>query len=256
LDVVHSVSEKVIESTDGVVEPMYPKILSARHCWLVSLALAGLGCLIMPWDVSLSRWVHEHPPEANLRSVFDRAETFGHGTGVVMILITIALLARPSRRQITWLAAAAFGAGQAANLLKCFVIRPRPSALPAEEAFASFSMVDWSGNPGIVFLSHVRNSSLHSFPSAHSATAFGLAIALGHSFPRGRWWFLGLAGLVGCHRVCAEAHYPSDVLMGAALGISIGAWAMRRLERSEAVRAERLPTVSPYSVETAEMRAV
>lgn len=229
--------------------------LTARRSWFVSLVLVVLGGLIMPLDVSLSRWVRDHPPEANLRSVFDRAETFGHGTGVVMILITVTLLARPSRRQIAWLAAAPFGAGQAANLFKCFVIRTRPSALSAEEMVASLSVVDWSEDPRFGFLSHFRNSSLHSFPSGHSATAFGLAIALGHLFPRGRWWFLGLAALVGCHRVCAQSHYPSDVLIGAALGISIGAWAMRRLEQSTAKETERLPIVSRHPDQTVELRA-
>lgn len=234
---------------------MNPPNLTARRSWFVSLALVALGCLIMPLDVSLSRWLRDHPPEANLRSVFDRAETFGHGTGVVMILITVALLARPSRRQMTWLAAAPIGAGQAANLLKCFVIRTRPSALSADEMFSSLSAVDWSDDSRFGFLSHFRSSPSHSFPSGHSATAFGLAIALGHLFPRGRWWFLGFAGLVGCHRLCAQSHYASDVLIGAALGISIGASAMRRLERSETGEAEQVPSVSRHPVESTEIRA-
>jgi membrane-associated phospholipid phosphatase len=72
-----------------------------------------------------------------------------------------------------------------------------------------------------------RSESLHdafvqanqSFPSAHTATAFGLALCLASLYPQGKGWFFTLASLVAMQRMVAGAHYLSDVLAGAAIGI-------------------------------------
>jgi len=48
-----------------------------------------------------------------------------------------------------------------------------------------------------------------------------LAVGLAWLFPRWRWLFAAMAVLVGCQRIQAGAHYPSDVLCGAALGYAV-----------------------------------
>ena len=58
-----------------------------------------------------------------------------------------------------------------------------------------------------------------SFPSGHTVTAFATALALGWFAPRLRWPLFALAVLIGLSRVGVGAHYPSDVLAGAALGL-------------------------------------
>jgi membrane-associated phospholipid phosphatase len=63
------------------------------------------------------------------------------------------------------------------------------------------------------------DSSGQSFPSAHMATAVGLAIGLSWLVPRGRWVFPTLALLVGVQRLQSGAHYLSDLCCGAAIGI-------------------------------------
>jgi membrane-associated phospholipid phosphatase len=57
-----------------------------------------------------------------------------------------------------------------------------------------------------------------SFPSAHTATAVGLSAALIWLYPQGRLLFTLLAALVGCQRIASMAHFPSDVMFGAATG--------------------------------------
>jgi membrane-associated phospholipid phosphatase len=59
-----------------------------------------------------------------------------------------------------------------------------------------------------------------SFPSGHTMVAFSLAEVYGSEY--GRWWTYPLAALVGWSRVYEGAHWPSDVLLGAVLGVSIG----------------------------------
>jgi membrane-associated phospholipid phosphatase len=57
-----------------------------------------------------------------------------------------------------------------------------------------------------------------SFPSGHATTAFAALVAFGLLFPRIRpvLWLYAL--LVGASRVIVSAHYPSDVIAGAAFG--------------------------------------
>ena len=59
-----------------------------------------------------------------------------------------------------------------------------------------------------------------SFPSEHSAVAWSIAGAVAHEYPGPLTKLLsyGLATLVTASRVNAKEHFPSDVLVGAALG--------------------------------------
>ncbi len=58
-----------------------------------------------------------------------------------------------------------------------------------------------------------------SFPSGHTSFAFGLALALSFIRPRLRIPLLAVATLVALSRVVGGAHFVSDVIAGAAVGI-------------------------------------
>lgn len=73
-----------------------------------------------------------------------------------------------------------------------------------------------------------------SFPSGHTTTAFAALVAIGAIFPRLRplLWLYALA--IAASRVMVSAHYPSDVLAGAAFGAFVALlvrdwFAVRRL---------------------------
>ena len=91
--------------------------------------------------------------------------------------------------------------------LKAWADAPRPAAtLPAD----SFQLIG-------------TELTRYSFPSGHTATAFALAAALLYSIDRAarrRWALpvLSAAALVGVSRIAVGAHWPVDVLAGAALG--------------------------------------
>jgi membrane-associated phospholipid phosphatase len=61
-----------------------------------------------------------------------------------------------------------------------------------------------------------------SFPSGHTAGSFAAAIALAAFYPRDRRLLLAAASAVGLSRVYLGQHFPSDVVVGAAVGAGIG----------------------------------
>ena len=93
--------------------------------------------------------------------------------------------------------------GVMVNVLKALIGRARPGGV-GDGAFA-FGMM-------------AQGRSWESFPSAHTATIFALAVALSGLFPRLRLIFLTMALWVGLSRIMIGAHWASDVCAGAALG--------------------------------------
>ncbi|MFA6584697.1 MAG: phosphatase PAP2 family protein [Elusimicrobiaceae bacterium] len=131
------------------------------------------------------------------------------GVSFFALPLGLVLLFMPKRRyRIAGLVLlAAFAAGQLVSIgLKDLFARPRPPLA-----------LDW-----------VRGYDVpksFSFPSGHSINAFLMAFVLAWSFRKLRWAFYTAAALVGLSRLYLGAHYPSDVLCGAALGLAVG-WAV------------------------------
>jgi hypothetical protein len=69
-----------------------------------------------------------------------------------------------------------------------------------------------------------------SFPSEHSAAAWSIASVIGHEYPSPYVQLLayGLATAVSASRVDAKQHFPSDVLIGSAIGWLTGEEVYRR----------------------------
>ena len=70
----------------------------------------------------------------------------------------------------------------------------------------------------------------NSFPSAHTFHAWALAAVVANQYgdkPAVRFVAYGLATTVGVARVLARKHFPSDVLIGGALGYGIGRYVYR-----------------------------
>ncbi|MBV9053123.1 MAG: glycosyltransferase [Hyphomicrobiales bacterium] len=102
----------------------------------------------------------------------------------------------------------------ATTILKHVVGRVRPRAF---ESLGAFHFEPFS-----------FAASKASFPSGHATTVAALVVALGAVAPRWKPAVMVLAFFVFFSRVAVEAHYASDVLAGAFIGIA-GASAMRRL---------------------------
>jgi membrane-associated phospholipid phosphatase len=177
------------------------------------MLLLTAPCALMV-DCQIARWWASGSCPRDVRELLRLSELFGHFWGVVGTLVAIYLLDPARRRLLPRVAGAAIGAGMTANLVKMCVARTRPNAFDFDAGvMASFG--GWL--PGL----HAGSGG-QGFPSAHVATAVGLAVALAWLYPAGRRLFLALAVLVACQRMETSAHFLSDVLVGASIGLLIG----------------------------------
>ena len=210
------------------------------------LAAAAALSVDLPIAMTFKQWNREN---ANLHGrdkvihdylgYFDVFETFGHGFGVVLALVVLHQLDPARRWAMPRVLTAALAAGGAADLVKMLIMRSRPNDISADFVGSVWSTFgQWL--PGLN-----ADSGLQSFPSAHTATAAGLAAALTWLYPQGRRLFVALVVLVGCQRIISGAHFPSDVLIGAAVGCTASMFLLHvgplpgRLERWEKSWCER-----------------
>jgi membrane-associated phospholipid phosphatase len=96
-------------------------------------------------------------------------------------------------------------AGGLAELLKLLIRRKRPSELEVY-LFRAWNEQPWS-TKGL------------GLPSSHSAVAFAGSMALALLYPRLAWPALVVAMGCGFTRIASGAHYPTDVVAGAVVGI-------------------------------------
>ncbi|MCA9134771.1 MAG: phosphatase PAP2 family protein [Planctomycetales bacterium] len=184
------------------------------------LALAAAGS--QPWDGSWSISSRSWQLPGDLRRAIALSEVFAHGMGAAAILGSLYLLA-PHRRSALGLAIVlTASSGLAANGLKACFVRVRPHAQQSIVVVGQLRTEQNRSEAGergevAVVAPNFWDARQRSFPSGHAATAWGLAIGLTVVFPRGCWLFALFASLASVQRLTSGAHYPSDVLAGAAI---------------------------------------
>ena len=131
------------------------------------------------------------------------------------LLAAIALALQDRERREWWrrgalLLAAPTVAGIVGELLKIVVRRMRPPDVGSAYAFRAFS-------------DHPFSSRGFGFPSSHAVVAFAAAAILSRMFPRARVVWYAAAGGCAVSRLLAHAHYLSDVVAAALIGLAVAA---------------------------------
>jgi membrane-associated phospholipid phosphatase len=191
----------------------WPRRPIVRGGWVLCGVFVLLGFAALAVDPQVAQWCRAGRLPGDLQKLLNLAEVFGHGAGVTMVLLAVWILDPARRWGFARLAVTTYGAGLIADLLKLVIARTRPRAFDfAQGVLDSF---------GQVFAWGAGGSNQQSFPSAHIATALGLAFGLTWLYPRGRWFFAALAMMVAGQRIASGAHFPSDVSWGAAIGCAV-----------------------------------
>jgi membrane-associated phospholipid phosphatase len=189
-----------------------------RAVWIVLILLgiaAAASYLFL--DTTVSGWFRERPGTRFDNVWVDGFKQLGKaGTPIWLLLVWSCLTNRWRPTLIT--IAAMILVGLSVCPLKAITRRCRPNmtAATSQQGSPQDREIPW----------HQKVS----FPSGDTAVAFAAATTLSSSL--GRLWppalFLA-AGAVGMLRITGQAHYPSDVLAGALVGVLCGLGAIRHV---------------------------
>jgi membrane-associated phospholipid phosphatase len=196
--------------------------LAARHVQLALLLLA-LAAVALSVDVLITASLRQSQRgwRGEVRKFLNVHEGLGHSAGVATILLAVAVLDSAQRRRIWPVIAGVAATGLAVLGLKLSLGRMRPHSLPGNELPTDVWETFTGFWPYLEHGSAALRSGVQSFPSGHAATAAALAVGLAWLYPRGRWLFAYLVLIAMAQRLFAEAHYLSDVLAGAAVGVLV-----------------------------------
>jgi membrane-associated phospholipid phosphatase len=234
---------------EGDYTPRLLRAALARPALVVVVGLAVAACLL-PLDRGAASLARKFQPGGewavgrDLLRTLEFLQQFGDVASSVLVGLTICLLDPPARRRMTDWIVAALASNAVAHLLKALIGRPRPRVILGPNVQPGFDSAwyipgpwrtypVWDGSAG-------RHADLHgwevwralsgdlaSAPSSHTVAASALAVGLTSMYPR--LWPLvwSLVAIVAFARVLLGAHYPSDVVLGAAVGTGLASIAMR-----------------------------
>ncbi|HVZ94489.1 MAG TPA: phosphatase PAP2 family protein [Phycisphaerales bacterium] len=192
----------------------------------IAAVAAVLVLILLPIEGDISGFVVSMAPGGDFRRELTVLQQFGSATTIILVAILIALLDRPRLPRMFDYLLAAGATWLAVFIVKISAGRVRPlhdephrfvgpfRAVPVGKAQAeTYSWEFWK--PGV--------SELWSMPSSHTALAVTAAVFLSIVYPKLRPLVIGWAILVALCRMMFDAHYPSDVVAGAAIAWIISA---------------------------------
>jgi membrane-associated phospholipid phosphatase len=204
--------------------------------WLARVVSLGGGVVIADREDDIQAWI-----QSRRTGAWDKVADFGRPFGDGKYVIPALGLAyacgrlvgndRASRTALLGLESVAVS-GAITGAVKFLAHKHRPSSGAADD-------IPWDG-PGLV-------TSDLSFPSGHSAVAFAVATVFAAEYSEHRLvapLAYGAATLCAFSRMNDNAHYLSDVVVGAAIGHFTARAILARHGRFSESRLRLAPTVS------------
>ena len=198
--------------------------LIAAALWLAAIAIAmcfDRAVAVWSRDAGIDMWLRSHRA---LTEFIKTPGTFAF-TAVVVIVVALTHVKRWRAGGFILLAAGVSGANY---VTKWASGRSRPFKLDQATAQPFFLSPFRGGIGGFMASENL------CFPSGHASLAFATAAAVAILWPRAkwRWCAYSVAALVAVERVLENAHWLSDSVAGAALGVGgahLVAWILSKL---------------------------
>lgn len=185
--------------------------------WIAAIAIAACfdeSVARFVRDAGIARWMVAHPGVASAFKVFGLY-------WCTLIFAVVATFVHPLKWKAGAFLLLATVVSGVNGLIKWIVGRTRPFKLDVMDADGQLKALPFQLSPfrgGIRGLAESKNLC---FPSGHAALAFATAAALAMLWPRAKWRCLAFlaAAFVAVERVSENAHWLSDTVAAAALGI-------------------------------------
>lgn len=207
------------------------RAMTPRRAVLVLIAAVVLAGAALPLDPIVSAQTSKLGLGGDLKREMEYLQQFGAITSCVLIALAILLLDPRGAARLPRAVLALGGNALTVFVLKSLVGRPRPGLNDPYHfggPLTAYTLTRTQRENGVEQQVQVvrhawefwksGTSDLWSLPSNHTAAAFALAAVLSYLYPRVRPLVLCIAVGVGVCRVMFDAHYVSDVIMGAGLG--------------------------------------
>lgn len=196
-----------------------------RRVWApTAIIVALLFVLLLPLDGPISRGMRHVRLGGDVRRELEAIQQFGQGVSTCLVALAIWLQDPPRRRRLADWAAALLVCLLIVNVTKMAVGRPRPLYDDPWVFLGPLGQYPIGAGRGVhhawEFWAGI-SSRLWSMPSSHTAYACVMAVFVGSLYPRLRWLVWGLAAVVGAARIVTTAHYVTDVVVGAGIGLVV-----------------------------------
>jgi membrane-associated phospholipid phosphatase len=187
---------------------------------LITAGIAGIiyVILFLCFDKAIDLWIHNNYANSRLQQVGTYISYLAYGNFIklglafcfILIFIIDPYLKKRWTMNLLYICISVSIAIIIGEGLKYLLGRHRPIMLFEQKLYGLHGFSSkWA---------------LNSTPSGHTIRAFSFFTALSLLYRRFTVVFMALAVLIGASRVAVTAHYPSDVLFGAFIGIFTAAW--------------------------------
>lgn len=202
---------------------------------IIALAIL-LAAALLPVDPAISSLMRRIQVGGDFKRELETLQQFGAIGSLLITAVIIALVDPARRRTLADLFFAAAATAVAANIVKMTLGRPRPRladpwnlvlpwrTYPLEKDGATLERHAWE----FWRARELNLADLWSMPSSHTSAAVVLAMFLTLAYPRLKPFCIAMVAVVASARVILTAHYPSDVVIGAALGYLVAGLCFRK----------------------------
>jgi membrane-associated phospholipid phosphatase len=172
------------------------------------------------FDIATATYFYENRP---FNGFFEIVTKLGEskwyllGFGALFLVFRYFFRLKTTSNRFLYLFLSVAGSGLIVDVLKFIFGRARPKLLFEEQIYG----IKFFGFSPVYF----------SMPSGHSATVFALATGVSLFFPRAFVAVFAAAFLVAFSRVATTAHYLSDIVAGAYIGVVFALWMKSKMSQ-------------------------